>query len=137
VVHHVAQPDFLPGIRDEGKVQKAVVVSGGLIGVETCEALQLAGMEITVVEMSPQILTFLDWELAKLVENHMKAKGDCVITEDPIAAFLGEEGRITGVRLRSGVELPCELAVVATGVRPNGRLAAAAGWRWARGAAWR
>ncbi len=119
--------DFLRKIRDDHKIRKAVVVGGGLIGVETCEALELAGIGITVVEMLPQILTFLDWEMAKLVENHMTAKGSLVITENPVAAFLGEDGVLTGVKLKNGTELPCELAVVATGVRPNTKLATEVG----------
>ena len=57
--------DFLRKVGDEGKIKKAVVIGGGLIGIETCEALQLAGIEITVIELLPQLLTFLDWELAK------------------------------------------------------------------------
>lgn len=119
--------DMLRRVRDEGAISKAVVVGGGLIGVETCEALNLAGIDITVVEMLPQILMFLDWELAKLLENHMRAKGAHIITENPVAAFLGEDGVLTGVKLRNGTELPCQLAVIATGVRPNSTLAAAAG----------
>ena len=115
--------DFLRKIRDEGKIKKAVVVGGGLIGIETCEALQLAGIEINVIELLPQLLTFLDWELAKLVENHVKSKGANVITDNGIAAFLGEDGKLTGVKLQNGTELPCELAVVAIGVRPNVKLA--------------
>jgi len=67
--------DFLRKVRDERKIRKAAVIGGGLIGIETCEALQLAGIEITVVELLPQLLMFLDWELAKLVENHVKSKG--------------------------------------------------------------
>jgi len=119
--------DYLRKIRDEERIQNAVVVGGGLIGVETCEALNLAGINITIVEMLPQILMFLDWEMAKLLENHMRAKGAHIITENPVAAFLGEGGKLTAVKLRNGTELPCELAVVATGVRPNSTLAAAAG----------
>ena len=119
--------DFLRKIRDEGRIKKAVVIGGGLIGIETCEALQLAGIEITVIELLPQLLTFLDWELAKLVENHVKSKGANVITENGIAAFLGEEGTLTAVKLQNGTELPCELAVVAIGVRPNVKLAIDAG----------
>ena len=119
--------DYLREVRDNGKVKNAVVVGGGLIGVETCEALQLAGINITVVEMLPQILMFLDWELAKLLENHMRTKGANIVTENPVAAFLGENGKLTGVKLKNGTELPCELAVVATGVRPNTSLAGDAG----------
>jgi NADPH-dependent 2,4-dienoyl-CoA reductase/sulfur reductase-like enzyme/rhodanese-related sulfurtransferase len=119
--------DYLRKIRDDGKIKKAVVVGGGLIGVETCEALELAGIEITVVEMLPQVLMYLDWELAKLVENHMRAKGAHIITENPVSEFLGTDGTLTGVKLRNGTELACDLAVVATGVRPNTKLATEAG----------
>ncbi|HOP62774.1 MAG TPA: FAD-dependent oxidoreductase [Spirochaetota bacterium] len=119
--------DYLRKIRDEKKIQKAVVIGGGLIGIETCEALQLAGIEITVIEMLPQLLTFLDWELAKLVENHVKSKGANVITENGVAEFLGENGKLTGVKLQNGTELPCELAVVSIGVNPNTALAKDAG----------
>ena len=119
--------DFLRKVKDEEKIKKAVVIGGGLIGIETCEALQLAGIEITVVELLPQLLTFLDWELAKLVENHVKSKGANVITDNGVAGFLGEDGRLKAVKLQNGVELPCELAVVAVGVRPNVKLAQDAG----------
>ena len=83
--------DYLRKIRDEKKIKKAVVIGGGLIGIEACEALQLAGIDVTVVELLPQLLTFLDQELAKLVENHMRAKGVNVITGNGIAAFLGRK----------------------------------------------
>lgn len=119
--------DFLRKVRDEKTIKKAVVIGGGLIGIETCEALQLAGIEIAVIELLPQLLTFLDWELAKLVENHMRDKGATVITENGIAEFMGEDGKLTAVKLQNGTELPCELAVVAIGVAPNVTLAREAG----------
>jgi NADPH-dependent 2,4-dienoyl-CoA reductase/sulfur reductase-like enzyme/rhodanese-related sulfurtransferase len=119
--------DFLRRIRDEGAVKKAVVIGGGLIGIETCEALQLSGIDITVIEMLPQILMFLDWELAKVLENHVRSKAANVITDVKLAGFLGENGRLTAVRLENGTELPCELAVLAIGVVPNTGLAKAAG----------
>jgi NADPH-dependent 2,4-dienoyl-CoA reductase/sulfur reductase-like enzyme/rhodanese-related sulfurtransferase len=119
--------DFLRKVRDEGIIKKAVIIGGGLIGIETCEALELAGIEITVIELLPQLLTFLDWDLAKLVENHVKTKNANVITGNGIAEFLGEDGTLTGVKLANGTELPCELAVVAIGVNPNVKLAKEAG----------
>jgi NADPH-dependent 2,4-dienoyl-CoA reductase/sulfur reductase-like enzyme/rhodanese-related sulfurtransferase len=119
--------DFLRKVRDEKTIKKAVVIGGGLIGIETCEALELAGIEITIVELLPQLLTFLDWELAKIVENHVRAKGSNVITGNGVAEFLGEDRKLTAVKLANGTELPCELAVVAIGVKPNADLAIQAG----------
>jgi len=119
--------DYLRKVRDEKKIKKAVVIGGGLIGIETCEALQLAGIEITVIELLPQLLTFLDWEMAKLVENHVKSNNANVITDNGVAEFLGENGKLTGVKLQNGIELPCELAVVAIGVNPNVKIAKEAG----------
>jgi NADPH-dependent 2,4-dienoyl-CoA reductase/sulfur reductase-like enzyme/rhodanese-related sulfurtransferase len=114
--------DYLRKIRDEGKIKKAVVIGGGLIGIETLEALHLAGIELTMIELLPQLLTFLDWEMAKLVENYLKTKAN-VITKNGVAEFLGENGKLTSVKLQNGTEIPCELAVVAIGVRPNVKLA--------------
>jgi NADPH-dependent 2,4-dienoyl-CoA reductase/sulfur reductase-like enzyme/rhodanese-related sulfurtransferase len=118
--------DYLRKIRDDGKVKKAVVIGGGLIGIETLEALNLAGIELTMIELLPQLLTFLDWKMAKLVENYLKTKAN-VITKNGVAEFLGENGKLTGVKLQNGTEIPCELAVVAIGVKPNVKLAREAG----------
>ena len=119
--------DFLRKVRDEGNIKRAVVVGGGLIGVETCEALHLAGIEMTVIEMMPQILLFLDYQLAKLLENHVKSWAADVITDNGVAEFLGDDDKLTGVKLANGTEIPCELAVVAIGVEPNVKLASDAG----------
>ena len=119
--------DFLRRIRDEGTIKKAVVIGGGLIGIETCEALQLSGIDITVIEMLPQILMFLDWELAKVLENHVCSKAANVITDVKLAGFIGENGKLKAIKLENGTELPCELAVLAIGVIPNIDLAQAAG----------
>jgi len=119
--------DYLCKVRDEKKIKRATVIGGGLIGIETCEALQLADIDITVIELLPQILMFLDWELAKILENHIKSKAAYVVTDNGVAEFLGENGKLTGVKLQNGTELPCELAVVAVGVRPNNGLAKEAG----------
>lgn len=118
--------DFLRNVRDEGKIKNAVVIGGGLIGIETAEALNLAGINITLVEMLPQLLTFLDKHLARLVENYVRTKAN-VILQNGVSAFLGKDGKLTGVKLNDGTEIPCELAVLATGVKPNTKLAQDAG----------
>ncbi len=118
--------DYLRKIRDDGNVRKAVVIGGGLIGIETMEALNLAGIEITIIELMPQLLSFLDWEMARLVENYIKGKAN-VITKSGVAEFIGSGGSLCAVKLDNGTEIPCELAVVAVGVSPNVRLAREAG----------
>lgn len=126
-LHTMQDVDYLRKICDEKKVKKAIVVGGGLIGIETSEALHLAGIHITVIELLPQLLSFLDWEFAKLVENHVKSRSVDVITKNGVVNFLGENGRLAGVKLQNGTELSCELAVVAVGVTPNVKIAREAG----------
>ena len=119
--------DELRGLVDSGRVRDAVIVGGGLIGIEVCEALADSGMNVSVVEMLSQLLTFLDWEMAKLVEKHVASKGVTVHTDNGVAEFLGKNGKLTGVRLKDGTEVPCELAVVSIGVVPAADLARDAG----------
>ncbi|MBB1093758.1 FAD-dependent oxidoreductase [Rhodopseudomonas palustris] len=126
-LHSMADADKLRSIRDAGQVKKAIIVGGGLIGFEVCEALHLANIETTVVEKTAQVLPFLDSDLALLVQNHVCEQGAHVITNNGVAEFIGESGHLTGVKLDDGSELPCELAVIAVGVRPNISLAVAAG----------
>jgi len=121
--------DFLKQFAIEKNISKAVIIGGGLIGIETCEALQLAGIDITIVDMLDQVLPFLDWELAKLVENHLVAKGVNVMTGTAVTGFTGENGKVSGVRLSNGKTIDCELAVISIGVKPNVKLAKDAGLR--------
>jgi len=123
----MADTDYLRRVRDEKKGSRAVVMGGGLIGVEACEALQSSGIKVTLVEMAPDILTFLDSQLAKLTANHIANKGVKVITGTGVKAFLGEAGKLVGVKLQDESIIYCETAVVATGVRPSVRLASQAG----------
>ncbi|PQJ95581.1 FAD-dependent oxidoreductase [Chromatium okenii] len=126
-LHSLGDADAIRAIRDQKQATRAVVVGGGLIGFEVCEALHLAGIHTTVIEKMPSILPFLDHDLALLVANHVRSFDADIITGNGVAAFLGDNGAITGVKLDNGTELPCQLAVVAVGVRPNIALAQAAG----------
>lgn len=123
----ISDAEYLRKIRDEKKIRKAVIIGGGLIGIETAEALRLAGIEITIVEMADQVLPYLDWEIAAHVEKHLKIKGVNVFTGMKVEKLIGENGILTAVKLGNGTEIPCELAVVAIGVMPNRALAEKAG----------
>lgn len=123
----MSDTDYLRKICDEEQVKNAVVIGGGLIGVEAVEALQSSDIQVTVIEMLDQVLTFLDWDLAKLVENHMNLKGVEVLTGKGVNEFIGKNGKLSGVKLADGKIIDCELAVMAIGVRPNADLANKAG----------
>lgn len=126
-LHAMADADRLRHLGVTGKGMKAIIAGGGLIGMETCEALAACGMDVTVVEKLPNILAFLDPELSMLVANHARAKGVKVLTDMGVAGFEGTNGSVSAVRLEDGCSLPCDLAVVALGVAPNVRLAREAG----------
>jgi NADPH-dependent 2,4-dienoyl-CoA reductase/sulfur reductase-like enzyme/rhodanese-related sulfurtransferase len=119
--------DYIHAACASGKVNRAVVIGGGLIGVEACEALVSRGITVTLVEMEQQVLTFLDQQLAMLVGNHMKSKSVDLRTGMRLESFIGKDGKLAGVQLANGEMLSCELAIMAVGVRPNVELARSAG----------
>ncbi len=123
----MADSDYLRRLRDEKKVRQVVVVGGGLIGVEVCEALRQSSIQVTLVEALDQILPFLDWQLAKLVEQHMRSQGVEVLCGVAVREFLLDNGAVCGVRLQDERLLDCGAVVLAVGVRPNSELAREAG----------
>ncbi len=104
----------------------AVIVGGGFIGLEMAENLCKIGYQVTVVEKAEHVLTPLDWPMAAIVQQHLQEKGVRVITKNGLKAFQEKEGRLA-VALEDGTELPCNLAILSIGVRPNVALAKACG----------
>ncbi len=102
--------------------RRAVVVGGGLIGIEAVENLALKGLETTVVELAPQVLTFLDWEMAEKVRWHMHQKGINLCLSEGLQSVEEENGQGL-VRTDKGGKIPADLVLVAIGVRPNVDLA--------------
>ncbi|UFS70138.1 FAD-dependent oxidoreductase [Geomonas sp. RF6] len=106
--------------------KRACVVGGGLIGLETAEAFQMKGMEVTVVEMREQLLPGLfDPEMAYLVEKKLRQSGVEVHTSCSLTGFTGK-GSVASVLTSTG-EIPTDLVVLSLGVKPNGELAQGAG----------
>ena len=106
-------------------VKRVAVVGAGLIGVEMAETFAKMGMDTTMVEMLPQILPMLDWEMARFVENHLKANGVKVMTGAKVEEFLGTS-RVQTIKTSAG-ELDADLVVMCIGVRPSVALAKGAG----------
>ena len=109
------------------QIRKALVVGGGFIGLETAEALMNRGLEVTVVEMAPQILLPFDSDMAALVAAHIQDKGVKVIVGDGIQAFYEKDGLAYEAQLESGKRVSMEIAILSIGVRPELKLARDAG----------
>jgi nitrite reductase (NADH) large subunit len=111
----------------------AVVIGGGLLGLEAANGLARVGMETTVLHLMPTLMERqLDPVSAGLLKADLTARGITVLTEANTAAILGD-GRVQAVRLADGRELPADLVVMAAGIRPNTALARAAGLPCGRG----
>lgn len=114
-------------IKEKAAPGKSVcIVGGGLIGLETAEALRERGMAVTVVEMREQLLPgVLDPEMARLVEKHLQEKGVTVLTACTVAGFDGTTRVEKAITTRG--EVLADLVILAPGVRPNVTLAREAG----------
>lgn len=109
--------------------QEAVVVGGGLVGLEAAEALASRGVSVTVVEAQAHLMPEqLDARAAQMLAANLKALGVEVRCGVAVASFvLGAGGRVLAVELAGGGSLAADLVVLATGVRPAIELAATAG----------
>jgi nitrite reductase (NADH) large subunit len=114
--------------------KRAVVIGGGLLGLEAANGLRLRGMEVTVVHLMPWLMERqLDRTAASLLQKTLEEKGLRFRLETETQALLGDDGRVTGVRLKSGETLAADLVVMAVGIRPNTGLAQSAGLYCDRG----
>ena len=105
----------------------AVVVGAGFIGLEMAENLVHRGFDVTVVEMADQVLTPLDREYGRIVEDFLGRHGLHVVLNDGVARFEQSENDSLGVVTQSGNWYPADLVILALGVRPDTTLATMAG----------
>jgi nitrite reductase (NADH) large subunit len=116
-----------------GKVSKAIVVGGGLLGLETAGALRMAGLEVTVVEFLTHLLPRqLDVEGANVLQSLLEAQGLRIVTSAETDSILGD-ACVRGIHMRDGRAIDGDIVVFSTGIRPEINLAKAAGLRVNRG----
>lgn len=112
---------------------RAVVIGGGVLGLEAAAGLAMQGMHATVVHLKPTLMDRqLDAEAGAMLRATLERRGIAVRCDTSTAAILGTT-HVTGVRFADGEEVPADLVVLAVGTRPNVTLAAAAGLAVNRG----
>jgi nitrite reductase (NADH) large subunit len=113
----------------------AVVIGGGLLGLEAANGLARRGMQVTVVHLMPWLMERqLDEAAAGLLKQSLEARGLAFEMGAKTEALVpGPSGRVAAVRLADGRELPADLVVMAAGIRPNTDLAESAALHCARG----
>ena len=110
-----------------GGVKKAILVGGGLAGLETGGALLKRGIKVAVIEHNPRILPRqMDSEGARILQGKMESMGFSFFLNGQSEEILGENA-VEGVRLKDGRTVEGEMVVVSAGVRPNVKLAQAMG----------
>jgi nitrite reductase (NADH) large subunit len=117
-----------------GRGGRAVVIGGGLLGLEAAYGLARRGMAVTVVHLMDVLMERqLDSAAGFLLQQALHARGVATELKAESREILGEDGRVSGLELADGRVLPCELLVMAVGIRPNAALARQAGLEVNRG----
>lgn len=105
----------------------AVVIGGGLLGLEAANGLLRQGMDVTVVHLGDALMDRqLDANAAALLKRTLERRGLRILLGANTSEILGDT-RVSGVRLADGTQIRADLVVMAAGVRPNAELARAAG----------
>jgi nitrite reductase (NADH) large subunit len=117
----------------EGSNQ-AVVIGGGLLGLEAAHGLALRGMDVTVVHLMPTLMERqLDEAAGWLLRQELERRGHRIITGANTTAILGVEGKVVGVTLEDGTRIRADIVVMAAGIRPATGLASSVGLDCERG----
>ena len=112
---------------------RAVVIGGGLLGLEAAAGLQRRGMAVTVLHLMPTLMERqLDPAAGYLLQRAVEERGIEVRTGADTEAILGDD-RVEAVLLKDGMEIPADLVVMAVGIRPSTALAKQAGLAVSRG----
>ncbi len=125
-LRNVPDTDRIKKYAEERKPRHAVVVGAGFIGLEMAENLHQLGIHVTIVEMSEQMMTPLDYSMAALVHQHLKTKNVEFFLNTAVSSFSRKENRIE-VTLNTTRKIETDMVILSIGVRPDVKLAREAG----------
>ncbi|MGA8178863.1 MAG: FAD-dependent oxidoreductase, partial [Desulfobacterales bacterium] len=121
-LRNVPDSDRIKKIVDERNPRRAVVVGGGFIGLEMAENLTDRGVKTTIVEMLDQVMPSLDYEMASMIHEHLKAKDVELEFKNSVKSFSKAGDQIL-VSTQKGRTIECDLVLLSVGIRPENSLA--------------
>ena len=114
-------------IDSASKHKHAVVIGGGLLGLEAANGLAVRGMDVTVVHIHDWLLERqLDKTAGKMLQKSLEEKGLKFLLGKHTEQIIGENGHVKAVKFKDGQQIPADLLVMAVGIRPNIELAKSA-----------
>ncbi|WP_171124610.1 MULTISPECIES: nitrite reductase large subunit NirB [unclassified Ruegeria] len=117
-----------------GTGNKVVVIGGGLLGLEAAAGMAARGADVTVVHIMGHLMERqLDPAAGYLLKKSLEEKGITVLLNAKSTEIAGKDGKARALLLEDGTELPCDLLVMAVGIRPNTALAQETGLAVGRG----
>lgn len=117
-----------------GPDNKVVVIGGGLLGLEAAAGMAARGADVTVVHIMGHLMERqLDEAAGYLLRKSLEEKGITVRLQANSKEIVGQDGKVRALMLDDGTELPCDLLVMAVGIRPNIDLAKQIGLATGRG----
>ena len=117
-----------------GPDNKCVVIGGGLLGLEAAAGMAARGVDVTVVHIMGHLMERqLDDAAGYLLKKSLEDKGITICLSANSKEIVGENGKVKALMLDDGTELPCDLLVMAVGIRPSVALAKEAGLAVGRG----
>lgn len=109
-----------------GKVKDVVVIGGGFIGLEMAENLKHAGLNVTLVEGSNQVMGPIDFEMAQMLHENIVQNGVDLRLNNSVESF-EDRGNRVAVKLGDSGEIEADMVILSIGVRPNSQIAKEAG----------
>ena len=97
-LRNIPDTDKIKSYVDHQKPKKAVVIGGGFIGIEMAENLVDRGIEVTIIEMSKQIMAPIDFEMASILHTHLREKGVRLILENGVESFADHGEKVISIR---------------------------------------
>lgn len=124
-VRNLDDADRIKNILKEKNPKSVAVIGGGYIGLEMAENFSHLGIDVSIIELSNQVMGPADYEIAAQIHNYLREKGIILHLEDGVKSF--ESSESLSINLNSSIKIDVDFAIFAIGVKPESKLAVESG----------